>query len=137
MALVDDVASVLPEFRAQAELLMTSTCTITRDGGEPTWDEGTGEYTPATPAIVYVGRCKVQDNSRSVNKVLSGEIRAGINPLDLHLPISGTGGVRRGDVVTIDANPDDPALVGARFVVQAPPAGTAKTARRLPVEAVA
>jgi hypothetical protein len=115
---------------------MISTCTITRSSDEKTWDEGTGTYTPAEPLVIYTGRCKMQDNSRAVAEVLAGERRAAINPLELHLPIDGSGGVRRGDSVRIDANPNDSALVGRRFTVQAEGSGTTKTARRLPIEAV-
>lgn len=122
--------------RAAAESLMRSTCTITRETGEKTWNDETGTYTAAPAATVYAGRCKVQDNSRSVSEVDAGERRAAVNPLELHLPIDGSGGVRRKDLVTIESNPDDEALVGAQFFVQASIAGTTKTARRLPIEAV-
>lgn len=122
--------------REAAEAMMRSTCTITRDTGEKTWDEATGTYTPAPAATIYAGRCKVQDNSRSVSEVDAGERRAAVNPLELHLPIDGSGGVRRKDLATINSNPDDEALVGAQFFVKASASGTTKTARRLPIEAV-
>lgn len=123
--------------RRYAETQMKSTCTITRETGEQTWNEETGTYTPAEPQVIYQGRCKVQDNSRSVSEVDAGERRVAVNPLELHLPIDGSGAVRRKDVATINSNPDDPALVGSVFVVKSSTSGTTKTARRLPIEAVA
>lgn len=122
--------------RTAAESLMSSTCTITRDVGGQVWDEESGTYTPGEPLLVYQGKCKVQDNSRSVTEVLAGERRAAVDAVELHLPIDGSEAVRRDDDVVIDSNPLDPGMVGRRFTVQALPSGSLKTARRLPVEAV-
>lgn len=124
--------------RAYAEADMKSTCTITRAGdGERVWTEATGTYTDPPRQTVYSGRCKVQDSARrAVGTAEAGEVTAAIDSLELHLPIDGSGAVRRNDVARIETNPDDPALVGREFVVRAPHAATMKTARRLPVEAV-
>ena len=124
--------------RGLAEQEMRSACTITRPGtgGPRVWDEVTGTYTDPEPDIVYIGRCKVQDTARGVADAEAGEVDAGIADMALHLPIEGSGQVRRDDVAVIDANPDDEALVGKRFVIRGPHHGTAKTARRLPVKEV-
>ena len=123
--------------RRLAESLMRSMCTITRAGTGPrVFDEATGTYTDPPRVPVYVGRCKVQDADRTASEAEAGDREAGVVGLSLHLPIDGSGGVARDDVAVIDSNPDDPALVGRRFVVRAPHDGTLKTARRLPVEAV-
>lgn len=129
-----DIPSYLRIAREYAEAQMRSTCTITRPSGVKTWNEETGTYTPAAPTEIYSGRCKVQDNRRSVQEVVAGELERAIAPLELHLPIDGSGAVRRNDDVTITDNPDDLALVGEQYVVQAFDAGTTKTARRLPIE---
>ncbi len=122
--------------RAAAEAEMKSTCTITRPGGEPVWNEATGTYTDPPPDVVYTGRCKVQDSGRAAADAEAGERQATVTDQELHLPIESSAGVRRDDDVLIDTNPADPALVGRRFVIRAPHAGTAKTARRLPIQAV-
>lgn len=127
---------MLATARAAAESLMTSTCTISRPGGASRWDEATGTYTNPPAVVVYRGRCKVQDSGRAAADADAGEQQATVTDQELHLPVMGTGGVRRDDEVTIDVNPNDPALEGRRFVVQAPHSGTAKTARRLPIQAV-
>lgn len=132
--------AMLAMAREAAEALMLSSCTITRAGdGERAWNEDTGTYTDPPPATVYSGRCKVQDSGRAVSEAEGGELQVAVSSLELHLPVEaeGSGAVRRGDIAKIDSNPDDPALVGRQFVVQAAHAATAKTARRLPVEAVA
>lgn len=116
---------------------MTSTCTITRAGiGQRVLDGVSGTYTDPPRTTVYSGICKVQDNGRSTSEAEAGEREAAVESLELHLPLAGSEAVRRGDVAHIDTNPLDAALVGAEFVVQAPHAATAKTARRLPIEAV-
>lgn len=116
---------------------MRSTCTISRAGvGPRVWDPATGTYGPAATATVYTGICKVQDTGRSIGDEEAGEREAAIASLELHLPIVGSEQVRRDDVAHIDTNPDDEALVGREFIVQGPHAATAKTARRLPIEAV-
>lgn len=129
---------MLATARSAAESLMTSTCTITRLAGERVWNETTGTYTDPVPLVVYTGPCKVQDAvGRAAGDAQAGERQAAITDQELHLPVDGSGGVRRDDTVRIDANPADPALVGRLFTVQAGHAATAKTARRLLIQAVA
>lgn len=122
--------------RAAAEALMLSTCTITRAGGKPVWNQTTGTYTDPPALTVYSGRCKLQDADRNVGQAAAGERELAISKPALHLPIDGSGNVRRGDVARIDSNPLDPSAVGSTFVIQGPHIGSAKTARRLPLEAV-
>lgn len=123
--------------RSAAEAEMRSTCTIRRPvAGPRVLDKATGTYTVPEPPVVYTGRCKVQDSARSPSDAQAGELRTVVTDLELHLPVDESTGVRRDDVAHIDANPADAALVGREFVIRAPHAGTAKTARRLPIEAV-
>lgn len=132
-----DLAPYLDVARRHEEAEMRSTCTITRAGdGERVWDEETGTYVDPPRATVYAGPCKVKTSSRAVGIAEAGELRVAIEVVELQLPIDGSEDVRRGDVAQIDSNPYDIALVGREFVVQSPVAGTAKAARRLPVEAV-
>ncbi|TYP82070.1 DUF6093 family protein [Blastococcus xanthinilyticus] len=131
-------AQMLGIARAAAEAEMTSTCTITRAGtGQGTWNEATGTYDDPPRVTIYSGICKVQDSGRSTTDAEAGEVLVAVSSLELHLPVTGaSGAVRRDDVAHMDSNPNDPALVGWEFIVRAPHAGTAKTARRLPIEAV-
>lgn len=123
--------------RAFAEADMKSTCTITRAGdGEPVFDDASGIYTDPPRVPVYTGRCKVRDTARSVADAEAGDVQAGVVDRALHLPIEGSGQVRRDDVAQIDSNPDDPALIGRTFVIRVGDYGTTKTARRLPIEEV-
>lgn len=123
--------------RSAQDASMTATCTITRpDTGEKVWDGETGTYSYPEPDVVYVGRCKVKSTARAVAEVSAGEQHVAVLDFGLHLPIEASGDVRRDDVAHIDTNPDDEALVGRDFVVQAGDHGTTKTARRLPVEEV-
>lgn len=132
-----ELAPYVDVARRHADDQMKSTCTITRAGvGKGPWNPETGTYSPPARQTVYSGRCKVQDNGRAVTTAEAGAVIAAVDSLELHLPVEGSEGVRRDDVAHIDSNPLDAALVGREFVVRGPHAGTAKTARRLPIEAV-
>lgn len=125
--------------RAAQEESMTATCTISRPGtgGARVFDKATGTYSDPTPAVIYKGRCKVRSTARAVAEAEAGEREVAVVDLTLGLPIdAASAGVRRDDVAVIDSNPDDEALVGRRFIVRAGSHGTAKTARRLPIEEV-
>lgn len=123
--------------RGEAEAQMLDTCVVTRGSTEPVWDEGTNDMvTPGVTTVYPAGRCKVQTRDVVVTEVEAGEREIGVVRWEVHLPVDGSGGVRRGDIVTVTAAVLDASLVGRKFTVQGPHAGTAKTARRLPVEAV-
>lgn len=115
---------------------MLDKCRITRSGGERTWDDATGTYTTPAPVTVYEGRCKVQTRNVGVGEPDVAGRETGVLAWEVHLPVAGTGSVARGDTVEVTAAPMDSSLVGRKFTVMAPFVGTAKTARRLPVEAV-
>jgi len=118
---------------------MTSECRITRRApGKGALDPVTLEYATPAPVVVYEGRCKVQDTRPQVNDAASGDRLFATASNELHLPVGavGSAGVRRDDDVVITVNVSDPGLVGARYVVRGPHRGTAKSARRLPVEEV-
>lgn len=142
-----NVSAAIAMGRRLAESKMTSSCTITRAGiGKGPFNHETGTYDPPARITVYVGRCKVQDNGRSTGGAEAGEVEVAVDSMELHLPVESNGyqrdsddvplRPRRDDVARIDSNPLDEALVGGELIVQAPHSATAKTARRLPVEAV-
>lgn len=129
------IGAVLAGRRA-AESLMLDSCIVSRPGGEPVWDENRGDYVAPAPVTVYEGRCKVQTRNVAVAEADAGEREIGVLAWEVHLPVDGTGGVTRGDTVEVTAAALDSSLVGRQFTVSGPHVGTAKTARRLPVEAV-
>lgn len=120
--------------RRRAEALMVDTCTVTR-AGSGTTDDLTGEVT-STPTTVYAGRCKVQQAAAMGQRVDAGEASTVLLRLEVHLPVAGSEDVRRGDLVTITASANDPALMGKTFRVHDQAAKSFATARRLGVEEV-
>jgi hypothetical protein len=119
--LADDLATALPELRAAAESLMTSTVTITRPG-ESTWDE----------AMVYTGRCKVQTFQAFEAEPDAGGAQRVIQRYYLHVPVS-AGVFLPGDRAEITASAN-PLLVGNVYVVAAPHEKDWQTAQRLLVD---
>ena len=116
---------------------MVDTCVITRSGeGRGEWNSETNQYDPPEPTVIYEGRCKVQTRDIAVDEVDAGQREHGVLSWELHLPVVGSEAVARDDRVTITSSQFDAALLDQAFVVAGPHAGTAKTARRLPVEAV-
>lgn len=134
MSLASDVAAALPLLRAEAEALMVDSCTITRDGGAPTFDPNTGTYTDPAGSTVYTGACQVQlSDGLSARSSEAGGTELITSRVTVKIPVSATG-VRVGDVVTITAATLDPDLVDHRYVIAAEHAKTFATARRLEVE---
>lgn len=136
MSLGSDVAAALPGFRAEAESQMVSTCTITSDGVK-VWDEETGGYVESG-TTVYSGPCKLRfpPQGRSLRELdVQGQFLIEQEPL-LSLPVAGSELVSPGDVVTITANPFDPAMVGLKIRIAGVHTQTFATARRFPVEVV-
>jgi hypothetical protein len=126
-----DIARVIPELRAAAESAMRGQYRVTRAGAE-VWNPVTMQN-ESSPVTVFEGRGRL----RSVNT----QDRAG-NAADqsfiesqfiLSLPVDGSEGVAKDDVVECLSEPTDTALVGRKFVVTWPSAQSDATARRLPV----
>lgn len=137
-SVAEDIGHILVEARALAEALMLDTCVIRRPSDAArTWDETTGEWSPAAADVVYSGRCRAQD-ARSVPRMAeAGDVADVVSSPTLHLPVVESAAVVPGDVAEITAAVYDPALVGQMWRVYGPHAGSLKTARRLPCEVVA
>ena len=136
MDLVADIDAALPFLRAQAESLMTDTCTVKRATGETEPDPITYEEVP-TYAVILAGlKCKVKAADPQANVVqLPGQTVA-LSVLEWHVPIS-TVGVLTNDLVTIDTvDPvsGDPDMVGKVLRVTGPFLKSRATARRFRVE---
>jgi hypothetical protein len=127
----DDIAAVLPELRAHAESRMTATCTIERVAIGAT-DDDTLQPTK-TSTTVWGGPCRiVRAQAQDAPADTADQIHIASEYV-LHIPVGGTGGIRKQDLVTITASPDDADLVGRTFSVIAAAAYSQGTARRIPV----
>lgn len=126
------VSGVLASGRAAAEALMTDACTITRQTGEPTFDEQTGQYNYPPPTPVYSGKCKLQAPSL-VNPIeIDAPERTGLKEQSvLSLPIEVT--PVKGDVAEFTAAAFDSNLVGRKFTVVGQHHESQATARRVQV----
>jgi len=114
---------------------MRDRCIIT-GAAASVWDEEAGTYTPGEPVVIYEGKCKLQTRDVVVNEADAGDREVAVVRWAVHLPVFGSEAVTKGHVVTMTECALDPAVVGQVFTVQGPHFGSAKTARRVPVEAV-
>lgn len=127
-------ASVLARGRAAARRLMVDACLIRR-AGSVTTDDLTGQVTtPYTP--IYLGACRVQTTIAMGNRTDAGEVSVVVLRLELQLPVVGSEGVRRGDLVSITASTNDTDLINRTFRVRDLHHKTHATSRRLQIEEV-
>jgi hypothetical protein len=120
--------------RSAAESLMTSTCTISRPGGESVTDPTTGAVT-FPDAVVWSGPCRVRQPGMWGRTSEAGGEQISPTTFRITIPFAVVN-VQRGDRVTITAS-DDPMLVGRSFEVRfTPDMGAHITARRLLCEEV-
>jgi Family of unknown function (DUF6093) len=126
--------TVMLRGRQAAEALMVDACVITR-AGSTTTDDLTGAVS-STDAQVYAGKCKVQQLTGIGRRYDAGEVSLIIRKFDVHVPIDGTTGIQRGDLVTITAAAHDPELLGTVYRVHEAFAKSFDTARRLGVEEI-
>jgi hypothetical protein len=126
------VTSALARGRRAAEALMADTCTIRRRTGQTT-DPLTGQVTPVWTSV-YSGVCRVQQARTQGARTDAGETSVMLMRQELHLPVSTSADVRRGDEVTITASVNDADLVGRVYLVRDEAAKSLATARRLGIE---
>jgi hypothetical protein len=129
--------SVVEAGRRAAEARMVDTCVIRYPTGDMVQDEGTGRVSPVY-ADRLTSRCRVQSRNLAARAQEVGGRTATTISLELHLPVSGTGSVRAGDVAEVTAvgPKSDAALLGRKYRVVGPVAESTATARRLDVEEV-
>lgn len=132
MTLGADVVAALPGFRAQAESLMTDTCTVSRGGGE-VFNPATGQYEAAqTP--VYEGKCRLQSVRAQAANPEAGEAVYTVERVELQLPFGVTFHV--GDTATFTGSLLNPDLVGAVYRVTGLGRKSQATAQRFNVEVI-
>lgn len=119
--IADDLRAALPEMQRQAESMMITPCTISRDG-EPVLDEDTGNYTPSH-TVIFSGLCKIQTKDTEVNVAVGGSAEMVLQRYEIHVPVT-SGPFQDKDVVTTP---------GRTFHVQGVHLKSWQTAQRLPV----
>ncbi|TFD22137.1 DUF6093 family protein [Cryobacterium sp. TMS1-13-1] len=119
--------------RREAEKLMTTRCTVTRGGGEPVFNESTGQYETAV-VTVYSGPGRIRRPSLAARTATPAGQTITVQDLVLSLPVVTSAAVKINDVVTVTANPLDPALIGVVFTITGLHDESTATARRFPIE---
>ena len=119
--------------RREAEKLMTTQCTVTREGGEPVFNEATGQYEPSIITI-YAGPGRIRRPGASVRTASPAGQTITVQDLILSLPVATSADVTVNDMVTVTANPLDPGLIGVPFTVRGVHDESTATARRFPIE---
>lgn len=106
--------TALAYFRKRQADLFRSTCTITRAGGEGTFNPSTGAIVPAASTTVYSGPCLIRSATTGTGadtQVGQEEIRyrfaRGKFPVDTP--------IEKDDVVTVTTSTHDADLVGRVF----------------------
>lgn len=133
MILGDEIAAALPELRAQAESLHTSTFTVHRRTGAKTQDPVTLEETDEFAVVLADVMGKFQTTEAQSREAQTPGQKVTETSLAWHTSVS-TLGVLTDDVVECTASPTDPALVGVRVRVAGTFLKSYATARRFPVE---
>lgn len=111
------VQTAMVDGRAMATRILTDSCTITRQEGDPQFDDDTGKYTYPDPTTVYQGRCRIQIRTEAVESS-AGERTNLVQSSELQLPVTDdTDTIVPGDVAEITDSPWSAALVGRKFTV--------------------
>ena len=118
--------------RREAEKLMTTQCTVTRNG-DPVFNEETGQY-DTTVITIYAGPGRIRRPGASVRTASAAGQTITVQDLILSLPVATSADVTVNDMVTVTANPLDPGLIGVPFTVRGVHDESTATARRFPIE---
>lgn len=128
-------ASVLARGRTFAQAGMVDTCTIERKGPQSTNTTDGRVTTQLLP--VYNGPCRFQQAAAPwAGPATVGQAGIGLSASEVQLPIIGSEGVTKDDIITCTSSINDADLVGRRWTVQGIHHATHKTTRRLPIQEV-
>lgn len=97
------VESTIALFRSAERALMSSTVTIVRNVGEPTFDNVTGEFGQDTDPV-YTGDALIRSNMWEGSDVQAGQQEVRLRGVRVKLPADTL--VRMGDIVTVTDSPD-------------------------------
>lgn len=97
------IDALLPELRAQAESLMTDSCTIDRLTGGSHWDEDLQKTVP-TWDVVHIGvPCALEDPAAGGRVVIADAVTTPVSPL-VKIPVTFEG-IKPDDRVTLASGP--------------------------------
>jgi hypothetical protein len=130
-----DLAAELPNLRAHAESMMLDACTVTRTA-PGTFNDATGVETVGSTTTVYSGPCRLRMARGGGSPTDAGEAQWTLSGVTVSLPVSTSGDVQTGDVVTLTASALDADAVGLVAQVKGVHWQTFSTARRLECEVV-
>lgn len=126
---------ILHRGRRLARDLMDTTVTVRRETGA-VWDEETGQDVPELTVIYTTDKARIRfPGSQPQERDAAGQRVVEQSPT-LALPVEDSGGVRENDIATVDANPQDPSIVGMQMRVAGQHNQSHSTSRRLPVEVI-
>ncbi|PZF11763.1 DUF6093 family protein [Curtobacterium sp. MCLR17_034] len=134
MSLRSDVERLLPDFRANAESLMTDTAQIGFEV-QSTEMDGSGEY-PAVFTPVYDGPCRFKAGNVQASDVEASTQLLVSQLATLSLPIGSSVDVQNGMQVRVTGSLTDPALPGTVARIEAPFRSSYATARRFAARVV-
>lgn len=135
MSLRGDVERLLPDFRSNAQSLMTDTCTIGELSSDRVLNPDTLEYEYVfTP--VYDGPCRFKAGNIQASDVESASQLLVSQLATLSLPIDTSTEVRNDMQVRVTGSLTDPALPGTVATIRAPFRSSYATARRFAAEIV-
>jgi hypothetical protein len=129
-------ATVLARGRAFAAGGFVDACTIQRPEGDPQTSPIDGT-TSQSLRTLYSGPCRFQQAAAPwAGPATVGQAGIGLSAEELQLPVAGTAGIDKDDIVTCTAATNDPDLLGKQFSVQGTHHATHKTTRRLPIQEI-
>ncbi|MGE5829704.1 MAG: DUF6093 family protein, partial [Micromonosporaceae bacterium] len=111
-------------------------CTIERVVGKAVGPSNDGTVTVTTEPV-YNGPCRFQQGAAPwAGPATVGQAGIGLSAQELQLPVAGSEGVAKDDIVTCTSAAHDAELVGRRWTVQGSHHASHKTMRRLPLSEV-
>lgn len=135
MSLRSDVEHLLPDFRANAESIMTDSCQIGFESSDEVLNPETGEYEHVfTP--IYDGPCRFKAGNVQASDVEASTQLLVSQLATLSLPIATSVDVQNGMQVRVTGSLTDPALPGTVARIEAPFRSSYATARRFAARVV-
>lgn len=125
--------SIIANGRAFAEQGMTDTLLITREAESAELNPETGQYEPTTTTI-YDGPGLIKATEGAGSRVDEAGRDVVLSDYEVRLPVLGTGGITKDDIVTVMASQMDPEMVGTEFRIAGPYWRTFSTQRRFRAE---
>lgn len=135
MSLRSDVERLLPDFRFNAESLMTDTAQIGFEAQSTEMDPDTGEY-PAVFTPIYDGPCRFKAGNVQASDVEASTQLLVSQLATVSLPISASVDVQNGMQVRVTGSLTDTALPGTVARIEAPFRSSYATARRFAARVV-